>query len=105
MGEDNIVKPKFGGSSLRARDTAGFSCRHRNVVVCRQSRIVECESCGTVLDPIQVLLEFAYQERALNYTEEKLKKAQQTLAEMNKEEVRLRARIKRANKKLKELEG
>jgi ABC-type thiamine transport system substrate-binding protein len=92
---DEPIRPKFGAPSLRAKDNAGFSCRHRNVSVCRQSRTVECDLCGTVLDPIQVLLDFAYLERTLVYNESKIKNAHKVLEELKKEERNLKARIAR----------
>jgi hypothetical protein len=61
--------------------------------------MVECDSCGTTLDPIQVLLEFAYQERSLIYAENKVVKAEKRLEELKKEEKNIKSRLARAKAK------
>jgi len=42
-------------------------CKHWPVIVDERLRTVECEKCGTLLDPVQVLIEIANYYREVDY--------------------------------------
>jgi hypothetical protein len=75
-------------------------CFHRGVVLSEQMRTVECSGCGAVLDPFAVLLEYAKQERQLGWSRKALQKTKEEMAELKKEERRIKQRIARAKKKI-----
>ena len=60
-------------------------CKWFSVVVDETTRRVECRNCGAVLDPVQVLLEYAKKYRSMDY---KLSQ----MAEYEKKEAALRER-------------
>lgn len=61
-------------------------CRHRNhtAVVDKELRIVECENCGAILDPIEVLIELAVRYREVDYKLDQMRKYEEKLEQQRK---------------------
>jgi len=78
---------------VRCKDV--YDCKHSSIIVDEQYRTAECAICNRQLDPIQVLLEMAYEYRTVDYK----------LGQMRKYEEKLKAdrerRAKRQAKKRK----
>lgn len=65
---------------VKRGEVHGYRCGHPcGVVVCEEQPRVECAACGTKLDPITVLREFARHERNFCYSLEHLRKEQREL--------------------------
>ena len=104
--DDNVVKLDPGKRvPWLKRKEQRPRCRHMPVTVCDTTRVVECDLCGAILDPVQVLLDIAYMERLLYHSEKALAAANKRTVELRKEEKRIKARLKTARARLKETEG
>jgi len=97
--DDKVVSPNFGAPNLDVRRRSFGDCRHVRVLVDADLRRVECRECGEILDPIEVLLQFASKERQFSYRKDALENIQRRVQELSKEERRIKARISRAKKK------
>ncbi len=100
MTDDNVIRPKFEEVHLRIRNKSIRKCMHSCVDVDDSARIVYCRECDAVLDPTQVLIEFAYGERRLQNFGATLRDMRMQIDELKKEERRIKARIRTASKKL-----
>lgn len=101
--DDDVIEVDFKHRcSLELKEpTPGGGCRHLKLKVDAEMRTVECSLCGVVLDPVQVLIDFARKERKLGYTHQAMKDARGRLRNLEDEERRIKSRIRRAEKKLK----
>jgi len=73
----------------------GPGCGHPNAVyVFDDEPRVECQACGTKLDPIVVLRQYAHHERHFCYSLEHLRKEQRDLAAEIKKLKALRSRLR-----------
>lgn len=80
-------------------------CYHRPVEVDENKRVVTCKLCGAVLDPIEVLLRLARGEERMLATTEKLRAMRAQIEVLKAEEVRVKARLRRATARCREEEG
>ena len=96
---DNVLTPDFRNSSLDIKE-APRKCKHTNIVVDPASRQVECKICGQIVDPIDVLMQFATDERRLRYSRDEVMKVQRHIKALKTEESRLRSRIREVKAKL-----
>lgn len=65
------------GSQYRVKQVHGIAidtCQHKTAVVDANARTVICERCGVALDPIQVLVKIAYEDRKLDERVELIRK-------------------------------
>ena len=74
-------------------------CSHRQFVVDGASRTVTCAACKEPLDPFQILLEYAREERSWRYYEAECERAMKRLVQLKAEERRVKERTKRASRK------
>lgn len=99
-GDPPILKPVFGQESGIRRvdyDKPG-PCKHRTYEVDEQERTVSCR-CGAILDPFEVLLEYARRERHWRHYDSAARKATGTLREAEEELKRVQARTRSALRK------
>jgi hypothetical protein len=92
-----VLRPKFG-TTLTVEDKPS-TCSHQSVGVCAQDRTVACNSCGAPLDAINVLLQYAHAERRFSYRRGDLAALRKRVGELKDEEKRVKARLRRAQKK------
>ncbi len=74
-------------------------CSHRQIAVNEEDRTVACGTCGKVLDPVGVLLEYARRERNWQSWDQATNAKERELAELKEEEAKVKARLKGARKK------
>jgi len=79
-------------------------CHHLQVVVSAEDRRCYCGECDVELDPIAVLLELAHKERNLYYSRKEVRRYEGQVQELKREERRVKARLRRAQKRLAETE-
>lgn|GEM_PF-2796251 len=91
--------------AIDLKDKPVGGCNHMRLSVDPVLRVVECSLCGAKLDPVQVLVEFAKRERRMSYTRQAYEDARKKTQDLSAEERRIKARIRRAEKKLKGIEG
>jgi vacuolar-type H+-ATPase subunit I/STV1 len=94
---EEILRPKFG--TTLTVDDRPHKCKHHSVEVGSKKRIVVCTACGEYLDAFEILLQYAYDERRFNYHRGQLAEIEKKIAELQAEEKRVKARLKRATKK------
>lgn len=75
-------------------------CPHHRILIDKENRRLTCESCGVELDPIAELYKIAVKEWELYYSVEEFKRYKNLTADLKAEEKRIKARIRRAQKKL-----
>lgn len=75
------------------------SCLHRQKMVDRRKRTVECTSCGAFLDPLDALADVAADGSNLLWARRELARINKRIAELKEEEKRVKARLRRAKKK------
>ena len=95
-----VVTPDFGSSRLDVKQRTLNECRHTRVIVDPKLRRVECRDCEEILDPIEVLVQYASKERQFQYRREALQKMADRVDKLAAEEKRIKARIRRAEKKV-----
>jgi transcription initiation factor TFIIIB Brf1 subunit/transcription initiation factor TFIIB len=80
-------------------------CRHRLVLVCEKTRMLECKACGQVIEPFDFMWQWANRDRNLEHTREAMKRDVERLTreleDLKTDEKNTRARLKR----LKEQQG
>lgn len=107
---DNVIRPKFGDNNSRLSIKERYSsksdrkCKHWHVVVDELEREVKCDDCGKELDPIQVLIEYAYMERRFEYRKSKMKEMIDRENKAREEEQKLKNRIRYAKNKLNKID-
>ena len=105
MSEDEklaeVVVGNFGSARLDIKSRTINECRHTRVVVDPKLRRVECRDCEEILDPVEVLVQYANKERQFHYRREALHDIQERVKGLAAEEKRIKARIRRAEKKAK----
>jgi hypothetical protein len=94
---DDVIRPKFG--TTLTVDDRPHKCQHRSVEVGSKRRIVVCAACGEHLDPFEILLQYACDERTFSYTRGELRQLRKSVAELEAKEKNVKARIRRADKK------
>ena len=97
MKHDDVIRPKFG-STLTVNDKPR-DCEHWSVVVDSKEREVSCSSCGKILDPFSILLQYAYKDRTFGFTREGMLKSREEHNKLLEEEKRIKSRIRYAKKK------
>jgi len=83
-------------TKIRDKD---YRCLHRQTVLDTEARTVTCRACRKSLDPFDLLLSLAREERWFDMWEREGKKLRARLAELRKEEQRVKARVKNASRK------
>lgn len=91
-------------TTLRTRRTERY-CLHPAVLVYEDCYRVECAECEEPLDPYNVLLQYARKERNFQWTREEQRKLDAEIADLKREEKRVKARLERARQRLKETEA
>ena len=101
MSEKVVIEADFtnSGSTHLIIKPRKHICRHLPCTIDVDHRLVECLLCGAVLDPFQVLLEFASQQRSCENYVSKAQKIRASIDALTDEERRLKARIRSARKK------
>jgi|GEM_PF-4401895 len=95
-----VVVGNFGSARLDIKPRMINECRHTRVRVDPKLRRVECRDCEEILDPVEVLLQYANKERQFRYRREALDDIQHRVKDLAAEEKRIKARIRRAEKKV-----
>jgi len=96
----DVVTPDFGSARLDVKRRRPGDCKHTRVIVDPVLRRVECRDCESVVDPIQVLVQYAEGERNFQYRQESIDRLAKRVKELAAEEKRIKARIYRAKKKI-----
>jgi hypothetical protein len=101
---DNVLRPTFGQRDELGKQTeikrGRRKCHHRGTLdLDEETRAVTCGACGDPLDAFEVLLEYANRERRWQYYDKEVREAAERLAELKKEEVRVKARTALASRK------
>lgn len=97
-----VIRHDFGGLAAikeRGATTSYGHCRHMATVVDEVARTVGCATCGAMLDPIGVLLEYARKERHWRGWDAELNRTQQRIDALKEEERKVKARTKSASRK------
>lgn len=101
---DNVIPLHPERPPLDVQRAKPMGCYHRQVVVYEENREVRCQSCNALLDPFDVIMEYAERERRFHFASEYRKKKQRQLEEriesLKREERNTKARLKRAREKL-----
>lgn len=91
-------RPSIDGKRLEAH---GYQCgRPCGVTVSENTPRVECSACGTKLDPVEVLRDYAHHERNFCYSLEHLRKERAELLAGNAKLKALRLRLRGQARKL-----
>jgi len=77
----------------------GNCCAHERTEIEHFQRKVICIKCRAVLDPFEVLLQYARKERLAAHTDESVREARKRLAALEAEERLTKARLKNAKRK------
>lgn len=93
---DDVIRPVFGSQMTVAHSG---HCQHRQMVVDESKRTIECQSCGAVLDPFDVHMQYARRERSWRYWDRERKQAEARVEELKAEEKRIKARMANASRK------
>jgi hypothetical protein len=101
---DNVLRPTFGQQGELGKQTeikrGRRKCYHLGgVALDETTRAVTCRACGDPLDAFEVLLEYANRERKWQYYDKEVREAAERLAELKKEEVRVKSRTASASRK------
>ena len=79
------------------------TCLHRRVSVSQRDRLVLCMSCDAVLDPLDVLMDYARKERffvhSMTALRNKRTHLQKELVELERQRRNLKARVARLKRK------
>lgn len=97
---DNVRRVNFGQQSEVAPTKKGKGkCYHRGAFTLdEEERTVQCH-CGATLDAFTLLLAYANRERDWRYYDLEVREAQKRLAELQREERKVKARTKSASRK------
>lgn len=88
------------GDSPEAKIEQGAPCRHLSgYVVSEAERSVTCTACGATIDPIDVLLSYAREERRWRNWRAETGKQVAKVEALKAEEKRVKARTKNASRK------
>lgn len=93
------VRPVVDKKLKKYDGTERRYCLHRAVEVDDNARIVECQHCGAPLDPIKVISDIAHDLINYRYKEDDYIALKKKIADLKDEEKRIKARIRRAQKK------
>lgn len=78
----------------------GRYCRHPALYVVQESRHLECQLCGTIVDPFDFLFRWACRDYHLEITRKRLERQCRALTveleDLKRQERNIKARIKRA---------
>lgn len=75
-------------------------CAHRRIIVSKAAREVGCRDCGLLLDPFDILLDYANRDRVFASWRGALGKIKAELAVLKREERNVKARLSRAQRRL-----
>lgn len=109
MSDDNIIDFETAKSDLAGITTLKFRlskprkdapCFHHRVIVYDRDRKLECENCGADVDPFKFIADFARKQRWLQHCKEELASLRTEVDELKREEKNIKARIRRAKKKV-----
>lgn len=93
---DDVLRPVFGSQTEVTR--SGF-CQHWQMEIDEGKRTLTCKTCGALLDPFDVHLQYARRERSWRYWDGQRKEAEQRVEELKAEEKRIKARMANASRK------
>lgn len=95
-----ILVGKFDGTGETkiARNRQKW-CSHRRFALDAEAREVRCQGCGKLLDPFEILFEYATEERSFENWRQSVIDQGKKLAELRAEEKRIKARTKNASRK------
>lgn len=90
-----ILVGKFDGTGETkiARNRQKW-CSHRRFALDAEAREVRCQGCGKLLDPFEILFEYATEERSFENWRQSVIDQGKKLAELRAEEKRIKARTK-----------
>lgn len=101
--DDNLIEVQRWKVSdmplLVHRNDAQRYCCHARTEVDDNKRTVTCRDCKASLDAFDVLLRIANQEMQLLYMRDKVHALREQVFELQKEERRIKARLKRARER------
>jgi len=97
----DLVEPDFGAINLGIKERVFCGCKHLRVILDPDLRQIECRDCKKVLDPIEVLLQYAMKERQLHYRRETVRDLDCRIEKLSAEEKRIKSRIRYAKEKVK----
>jgi hypothetical protein len=75
-------------------------CRHRSIEVGSYDREVRCQNCHAQLDPVDIIIQYAREERHLEVFKTKAGSIEKRIYDLEKQERNIKARIKNAEKRL-----
>lgn len=101
---DNVIPLHPERPPLDVKRSKPTGCYHRQVLVHEEPREVRCQSCNALLDPFDVIMEYAERERrfhfASEYRQKKQRELEQRIEALKREERNTKARLNRARSKL-----
>lgn len=108
-GGDNVITVNFGAKApeTTVHDYADHQprpeslayCRHRHTDLYPRSRQIVCADCGKLLDPFDLLLQYANRERSWRHYETEEQETRARNATLLDEEKRIKARIRSAKRR------
>lgn len=70
----DVIKFDSNRGSVRIRGTKRFCNHQRHVIICQQTRTIECEECGAVVDPFDWVETWAKHGNVLDHQQKDLAK-------------------------------
>lgn len=95
---DNVIALEFSPIGISTGRLIDRYCSHSHSIVDNNARIVKCRACGAELDPIAVLWQLAHKADSFRWMAEEKRRLEARVAELKKEEVNIKARIRNARK-------
>ena len=103
-GDDGKVVDFKPGAEMLPRRKKKPHCQHMKVLVCEQTRMLECQHCGAQVEPFDYLWRWANRRLNFHRTEVSLiserKQLRSEIAELKRHERNTKGRLKRAEGKL-----
>lgn len=95
----NVRYASFGQQSELAEPRPVAPCHHHSYQLEGKRRVVRCGGCGAELDPFEVLLAYARNERTWRHWQGECIRKRAELGALQAEERRTKARLKHASRK------
>ena len=97
-----VIDPEGTPEFHVVRNVVG-PCGHGKLILDEKLRAVQCRACEATLDPFDVLMNYADLERRWRSWHKETSKERRLVKELKKEEKRVKARLRNARERLKEL--
>ena len=81
------------------KDHSYRDCKHLHIITDRKRRTIQCEDCKEVLDPFDVVYEYAGGERMYHHWRAEETRVRRRLYQLKEEEKRVKARTRNASRK------